>query len=368
VKAYLVLEDGTVYEGSALGESGVISGEVVFNTGMVGYTEAFTDPSYKGQIVVMTYPLIGNYGVNEEDMEAAKPSLNGVIVREACRQPSNFRSESDINQFLLRYGVIGIEEIDTRSLTRKLRTQGTMNGVIYSAGRSNLDTATLSELVQLAKECPHADKANFVRDVTTREPYHIDGDGYRVTVIDYGVKRSLLHGLSGRGCRITVMPATSSARQVAETEPDGIVLSNGPGDPRNVDYATPVVRELLGYRPILGICLGHQILCRALGAEVFKLKFGHRGGNHPVKELSTGKVYITSQNHGYAIDRDTIDDSVVEVTHVSLNDGTVEGIRHRHFPAVSVQYHPESSPGPRDSWYMLDRFMEEITRFKLQEE
>jgi carbamoyl-phosphate synthase small subunit len=368
VKAYLVLADGTVYEGSAFGESGVISGEVVFNTGMVGYLETLTDPSYKGQIVVMTYPLIGNCGVNVEDLESARPALHGVVVREACRHPSNFRSEGDINQFLLRYGVIGIEGIDTRSLTRRLRTRGTMNGVICSGERLDIDAAATSELVQLARECPHADKVNFVRDVTTREPYHIDGYGYRVTVIDYGVRRSLLKSLGQRGCSITVMPATSTVEQIIETEPDGIVLSNGPGDPRNVDYATPTIRELLGHRPMLGICLGHQILCRALGAEVFKLRYGHRGGNHPVKELSTGRVCITSQNHGYVIDRDTIDDSVVEVTHVSLNDGTVEGIRHRFLPAVSVQYHPESSPGPRDSWYVLDRFIDEIARFKLQEE
>ena len=368
MNAYLVLEDGTVYEGSALGESGVISGEVVFSTGMVGYLETLTDPSHKGQIVVMTYPLIGNCGVNEEDMESAKPFLHGVVVREACRHPSNFRSEGDIDQWLLRYGVMGIEGVDTRSLARKLRTEGTMNGVIRSGDRFGLDAATEFELVQTARECPHADKVDLVRDVTTREPYHIDGDGYRVTVIDFGVKRSLLKSLGRKGCSITVMPATSTSRQIAETEPDGIVLSSGPGDPRNVDYVVPAVRELLGFRPILGICLGHQILCRALGAEVFKLKYGHRGANHPVKELSTGRVYITSQNHGYAIDRDTLDDSAVEVTHVSLNDGTVEGIRHRYFPAVSVQYHPESSPGPRDSWRLLDAFMDEITQFKSQEE
>jgi len=327
-----------------------------------------SDPSYKGQIVTMTYPLIGNYGVNEEDMESSRPALHGLVVREACRYPSNFRSEETIGDMLSRIGIIGIERIDTRSLTRKLRTQGTMKGVIYSNDGSALDRSEVPGLVEMARECPHVDKSSFVRSVTTREPYRIDGEGFRVTVIDYGAKRSLLRSLTDRGCSIVVMPATSTLQQVLETEPDGVVLSSGPGDPRDVDYAIPVVRALLGYRPILAICLGHQILCRSLGAGVFKLKYGHRGGNHPVRELSTGRVYITSQNHSYAIDRDTVDDRVVEVTHVSLNDGTVEGIRHRSLPVVSIQYHPESAPGPQDSQCLVGEFIDEIARFKSQEE
>jgi len=364
MRAYLVLEDGTVYEGDAVGATGIISGEVVFTTGMTGYQETLTDPSFAGQIVIMTYPLIGNCGTNEEDMEAIKPALHGLVVKEANKCPSNWRSREDLNQMLSRYGVIGIEGVDTRSLTRKLRSKGTMNGVIFSQPDHTLDSSAIDEFAEMARQCPHVDKTKLIFKVTTTKPYRIDGDGYRITVIDYGVKKSLLKCLTDRNCCVTVLPATASAQQVLETEPDGIVLSNGPGDPRHARYAIATIRELIGTRPMLGICMGHQILCLALGAEVFKLKFGHRGGNHPVKELATGKVFITSQNHGYAVDEKTLDPRVAYVTHVSLNDGTVEGVRHCSLPIFSVQYHPEASPGPHDTQFLFDSFLGEVARFR----
>lgn len=361
MKAYLVLEDGTVYEGSALGVSGSMSGEVVFTTGMTGYQETLTDPSYAGQIVTMTYPLIGNCGANDEDMESPRPFLHGFVVKEACASPSNWRQQETLQEMLQRFGVIGIEGVDTRSLTRKLRSQGTMKGMICSGEES----ISASELAEMAEQCQQVDRSNLIRQVTTREPYRIDGDGYRVTVIDYGVKRTIISALSSRGCSVTVMPATSSAQQILETEPDGVLLSNGPGDPRDAMYAMDTVKELLGHKPMMGICIGHQFLSMALGAKVLKLKFGHRGGNHPVKELSTGRVHITTQNHGYAVDGDTIDTRVTEVTHISLNDGTVEGIRHRWLPAWSIQFHPEASPGPRDTWSLFDGFVDEMARHRL---
>lgn len=342
MKAYLVLEDGTVYEGSALGATGSIAGEVVFTTGMTGYQETLTDPSYAGQIVTMTYPLIGNCGANDEDMESPKPYLNGLVVKEACTSPSNWRRQETLHEMLRRFEVIGIEGVDTRSLTRKLRSTGTMKGMICSS-EGRISAPALAEMTE---QCLQVDRSNLIRQVTTPEPYRIDGDGCRVTVIDYGVKRSILKALSSRRCSVTVMPATSSPQQILETEPDGVVLSNGPGDPRDAIYAVDTVKALLGQKPMIGICIGHQFLCMALGAKVLKLKFGHRGGNHPVKELSTGKVYITTQNHGYTVDSETIDAREAEVTHVSLNDGTVEGIKHRWLPVSSIQFHPEASPGP----------------------
>lgn len=362
MKAYLVLEDGTAYEGNAVGATGIISGEVVFTTGMTGYQETVTDPTFVGQIVIMTYPLIGNCGTNEEDMEAVKPVLHGLVVKEVSKCPSNWRNQEDLHQMLSRYGVIGIEGIDTRSLTRRLRSKGTMKGVICSLPDRALDASTVTDLVEVARQCPHVDKTKLISQVTTQEPYQVGGDGHRITVIDYGVKRSVLRCLLDRGCRVTVMPATASPQRILETQPDAILLSNGPGDPRDAGYAVETIRELIGVKPLLGICIGHQLLCLALGANVFKLKFGHRGGNHPVKDLTTGRVLITSQNHGYAIDEETIDPSVAYVTHVSLNDGTVEGIRHRSLPIASIQYHPEASPGPHDTQFIFDEFVADIVR------
>lgn len=362
MKAYLVLEDGTVYQGDALGSTGIISGEVVFTTSMTGYQETLTDPTFIGQIVVMTYPLIGNCGTNDDDMEAGKPFLHGLVVREASRWPSNWRSQEDLKGMLTRYGVIGIEGIDTRSLTRKLRSQGTMKGVICSLPEGAKDVPTTAELAEIARECPHVNRSRLINQVTTAQPYQIGSGNVRVTVIDYGVKRSILKCLVDKGCLVTVMPATASVQEILATEPHGILLSNGPGDPRDAGFAADVVKELIGVKPLFGICLGHQLLSLALGAKVYKLKFGHRGGNHPVKDLRTGKVFITSQNHGYAVDAQSIDSRTAYVTHISLNDGTVEGLRHRSLPITSIQYHPEASPGPHDTRFIFDEFMADIAQ------
>ncbi|HOB09049.1 MAG: glutamine-hydrolyzing carbamoyl-phosphate synthase small subunit [Limnochordia bacterium] len=362
MKAWLVLEDGTVYQGDALGATGIKSGEVVFTTGMTGYQETLTDPTFVGQIVVMTYPLIGNCGTNADDMEAGKPFLHGLVVREASRWPSNWRSQEDLNSMLTRCGVIGIEGIDTRSLTRKLRSQGTLKGVICSPPEGSKNVPTTAELTAMARQCPHVDRASLIKQVTTAQPYQIGCGSVRVTVIDYGVKQSILKCLVDKGCLVTVVPATASVQEILATEPHGILLSNGPGDPRDAGFAADTVKKLIGLKPLFGICLGHQLLSLALGADVFKLKFGHRGGNHPVKDLRTGRVLITSQNHGYAVDAQSIDPRAAYVTHVSLNDGTVEGLRHRSLPIASIQYHPEASPGPHDTRFIFDEFMAAIVQ------
>lgn len=350
--AMLALEDGTVYSGKAFGAQGEQWGEVVFNTGMTGYQEVLTDPSYCGQIVVMTYPLIGNYGIMKEDFESKKSYVRGFVVREECRQPSNWRLTENIHSFLEKEGVIGLSGIDTRSLTRRLRSCGTMRGVISTV------TAAPAALIERAKNSPHLTGQELVPIVAAKEIYTLAGSGYRVVLIDFGAKLNIIRCLQERGCEVVVVPPTTTAREIMALNPDGIVLSNGPGDPIDVPYAIEALKQLIGKKPILGICLGHQVLGLALGAKTYKMKFGHRGANHPVKDLVTGRVYISSHNHGFSVDEESMKGLDIFVSHRNLNDGTVEGLRHKTLPVFSVQYHPEASPGPKDSEYIFNEFLE----------
>ena len=392
-KALLALADGTLFEGSSFGAEGETVGEVVFNTSMTGYQEVLTDPSYKGQMVVMTYPLIGNYGINLEDIESKAPAVEGFIVKEACPYPSNWRSARGLDGYLKEHGVVGIQGIDTRALTRHLRDHGAMEGVL-STRDLNPDS-----LVAKAKASPGLIGRDLVKEVACAEPYTWQqgtwrlGTGYeesskfqvpgsksehqlnlfaepgtrnpepfKVVAFDCGIKWNILRKLVEAGCDVTVVPAETSAARVLGMAPDGIFLSNGPGDPEGVPYLVDNVRKLIGTKPIFGICLGHQILGLALGGRTYKLKFGHHGGNQPVKDLTTGKVEITTQNHGFAVDIASIPDKEVELTHINLNDRTVEGMRHRQLPIFSVQYHPEASPGPHDASYLFQRFVDMMAR------
>jgi carbamoyl-phosphate synthase small subunit len=371
VKAKLALENGVVMTGESFGAEGEIAGEVVFNTSMSGYQEIFTDPSYSGQLVTMTYPLIGNYGVNELDQESARPQVAGVIVREYIDAHSNFRASSSLAEWLRRHRVVALQGIDTRMLTRMLRDQGAMRGVLSTR---DVDNASLLRTVAAS---PSMNGLDLATRVSCEVPYTWDdpgplpfplraprgspGQSFRVVAVDYGIKRNILRRLAAHGCAVQVVPASFPAAEILAREPDGVFLSNGPGDPAAVTVAIANVKALLGKVPIFGICLGHQILALALGAETFKLKFGHRGGNHPVKNLLTGQIEITSQNHGFAVNPGSLDPAIAEVTHVNLYDGTNEGIRHRNLPAFSVQYHPEASPGPHDSDYLFRTFVEMMT-------
>jgi carbamoyl-phosphate synthase small subunit len=360
--AILVLEDGSVYEGHAFGAEARAHGEVVFNTSMTGYQEMLTDPSYAGQIVVPTYPLIGNYGINERDFESRKVQVSGFVVREHCAQPSHAMSTSTLDEFLAAQGVAGISGVDTRAITRRLRMHGVMMGVI-AVGESPEDA-----LARL-RELPSYGDLDFVRQVTTESPYTWDRApaaagsngagqaGQKILVSDYGLKYNILRILRSRGCEVEAFPAGASSDEILGRQPDGVLLSPGPGDPELLDYAVETARGLIGRVPIMGICLGNQVLGRAFGGKTFKLKFGHRGANHPVRDLSTGRVYITAQNHGYAVDGDSLP-ADVEASHVNLNDGTVEGLRHKSLPIISVQYHSEASPGPLDSEYLFDEFLD----------
>jgi carbamoyl-phosphate synthase small subunit len=359
--AILALEDGTFFEGKGFGRSAETFGEVVFNTALCGYQEVLTDPSYRGQVVVMTYPHIGNYGVNREDVESLHPQVAGFVVREISTRASSWRASGELHRYLDEAGVVGISEIDTRALTRHIRTRGAMRGVI--------STVTLDPdvLVRRARESPSMIGLDLAREVTCDAAHPFDDPGipagvgrFRVAAYDFGMKQNILKLLAASGCDVTVVPATTSAEEVLALDPDGIFLSNGPGDPEPCTYAIRAARELLGQRPIFGICLGHQILGLACGGKTFKLKFGHRGANHPVQNLKTGQVEITAQNHGFAVDPALFSRSEYELTHVNLNDGTVEGFRHRDLPVFSVQYHPEASPGPHDSHYLFREFIEEM--------
>ncbi len=363
-RAILALEDGAFFRGVSFGRLGETEGEVVFNTGLTGYQEVLTDPSYAGQIVTMTYPHIGNYGVNREDVESARPQVAGFVVREISTVASSWRSGGELHRYLDEAAVVGISEIDTRALTRHLRIHGAKRGVI-SSYRDDPD-----ELVDRARASRSMVGLDLAREVTCREPYRVEagarpeveGAGSRaqpfhVVAYDFGMKRNILRMLAAAGCDITVVPATTSAAEALAMEPDGVFLSNGPGDPEPCAYAIVAARELMRVRPTFGICLGHQIMGLACGGKTFKLKFGHRGANHPVKNLDTGQVAITSQNHGFAVDPSLFDNPEYLLTHLNLNDGTVEGFRHKSLPALSVQYHPEASPGPHDSHYLFSHFI-----------
>jgi carbamoyl-phosphate synthase small subunit len=353
-QAYLVLADGSIYEGFSFGGEADTFGEVVFNTSMMGYQEMLTDPSYAGQILVPTYPLIGNYGTNEQDNETGRIQVRGFVVREECLEPSHYLNKRTIHQYLLDGGISGIYGLDTRSITRKLRSVGVMMGMITS---SMAPQEALAEL----KRKPDYGLTDYVKEVSTKKSYiwekEQSGDyKYNVVAYDCGLKFNILRLLKAKGCEVTVVPCTSTADEILKLNPDGILLSPGPGDPELLDYAVKTVQGLVGKKPIMGICLGNQLIARAFGAKTFKLKFGHRGGNHPVKEFATGRVHITAQNHGYAVDPDTLKDGL-EVTHINLNDGTVEGLRHKELPIFTIQYHSEDSPGPMDNRYLFDRFI-----------
>ncbi len=359
-RAILLLEDGSMYEGTSFGAEVDAFGEVVFNTSMTGYQEMLTDPSYAGQIVIPTYPLIGNYGINEFDIESSRIQVRGFVVREDCAEPSHYLNQKTVNDYLTEAGIPGIAGLDTRCITRKLRNHGVMMGVLTSQ-------RTPQEAAELLASVPNYGTIDFVKEVSTKESFKFrpeDGEGRRnVVVVDYGCKYNIMRILRKLGCNVTVVPCTATAKEILAYSPDGVLLSPGPGNPELLDYAVYNIRGLIGYKPIMGICLGNQLIARAFGGKNFKLKFGHRGGNHPVKDLATGKVYITAQNHGYAVDADSIKEGL-EVSHINLNDGTVEGLRHKELPIFTIQYHSEASPGPLDSTYLFEQFMEMVDREK----
>ncbi|MFW5980616.1 MAG: glutamine-hydrolyzing carbamoyl-phosphate synthase small subunit [Halanaerobiaceae bacterium] len=369
MKAKLVLEDGYTLEGETFAGKGEICGEVVFNTSMTGYQEILTDPSYKGQIVTMTYPLIGNYGINPDDTESKEPQVEAFIVREHSEYPHNWRSRETIKEYLERYDIIGIEGIDTRALTRHIRRAGAMKGIISTEDRN------VESLQEKARANPGLVGRDMVQYVTCDEEYQWNNKGdFQVVAFDFGIKTSILERLENVGCEITVVPADTAAEQILKKDPDGIFLSNGPGDPAGVPYAVEEVKKLLGKIPIFGICFGQQILGQALGLSTFKLKFGHRGGNHPVRNYDREHVEITTQNHGFCVElpdqkeREKIGGYVkdLEITHINLNDDTLEGIRHEGLNCFSVQYHPEAAPGPHDSRYLFEHFTDLMNRAKVQ--
>ncbi len=372
MKAILALADGRVFHGQSIGAVGETFGEVVFNTSMSGYQEILTDPSYHGEIVTMTYPQIGNYGVNAEDVESNKPHLAGFVVKELCDFPSNWRSESSLNAYLQQNNIVGIQGIDTRALVKHIRDHGAQTGVISS---TDLD---VDSLVEKARKAPGLVGRDLVKEVTTEESYSwtqglwdletgytelIEPARFHVVAYDFGIKRNILRNLVSAGCRVTVVPATTPAADVLALNPDGVFLSNGPGDPEPITYAQENIRQLLGKVPLFGICLGHQLLAIALGGSTYKLKFGHRGGNQPVQQDENRRVEITSQNHGFAVDAKSLE-AASGISHINLNDNTVEGLCHNSFPAFSVQYHPEASPGPHDAHYLFDRFIALMEDFK----
>jgi carbamoyl-phosphate synthase small subunit len=370
--ALLALADGRVFRGESLGAEGTGVGEIVFNTAMTGYQEIMTDPSYKGQIVVMTYPLIGNYGINDEDVESRRPWVEGFIVKEASPTPSSWRGQRTLEEYMREQRIVGIQGIDTRALTRHLRDHGAQEGVIST---EELDP---ERLAAKAKTAPGLVGRDLVREVTIPAPHGWDEGtwdrvrGYReppaarfrVVAFDSGIKLNILRELVSVGCHVSVVPASTPAAAVLEQKPDGVFLSNGPGDPEGVPYLIEAVRGLLGKMPIFGICLGHQILSLAAGGSTYKLKFGHHGANHPVRDLATGKVEITAQNHGFAVDPESVKAHGLDLSHANLNDGTCEGLRHRELPVFSVQYHPEASPGPHDPNYLFRRFVDLMQRTK----
>mgnify|MGYP000953590472 CR=1 FL=1 len=349
MKGYLVLEDGSFFEGISFGVEGKRLGEVVFNTGMTGYQEIITDPSYYGQIVCLTYPLIGNCGINDEDFQSHEPKIWGLVVKENCRNPNNWRMKYTLEEYLKEYGVIALEGIDTRSLTQKIRSKGTMLGLI-AAGDWDIEELFLEvEKGKIAGE-------KLVPEVTVREPVFLGREGPRIVILDFGIKRNIVNSLAALGCSLVIVPAYTPPREILDFKPNGVLLSNGPGDPKDALYGAETAAALIGKVPLFGICLGHQLLASALGGDTFKLPFGHRGSNHPVKDTEKGRVYITSQNHGFAVKAVSLPKEL-KITHYNLNDGTIEGLRHVKHPVFSVQYHPEFSPGPADSFYLFNDFL-----------
>jgi carbamoyl-phosphate synthase small subunit len=361
VKAILATENGLVFEGQAVGAQGETTGELVFNTSMTGYQEILTDPSYAGQVVTMTYPLIGNYGVNLEDVESRKPFSAGFVMRECCWEPSNFRCTQTLPEYLKEHGIVAIDGVDTRRITKMLRTEGAKKCVLST---TDLDH---DSLIQKAIDSPDMAGSDYVKAVSVDEPYEWNPESegkFHVVAFDYGIKYNILRLLDEAGCKVTILPATATAEKALALDPDGVFLSNGPGDPAALPYIYPTVQGLFGKKPMFGICLGHQILGHAYGGTTFKLKFGHRGGNQPVMNHDTGAVEISAQNHGFAVDPDSLDDSKVRVTHTNLNDGSVEGMEHKELPVFSVQYHPEASPGPHDSRYLFAKFTKAMEEWR----
>ncbi len=355
MQAYLVLEDGTVFKGLSFGASGEATGEVVFNTSMAGYQEIITDPSYRGQIVAMTYPLIGNYGINKDDAESRKPFLEGFVVKEYSKIASNWRKDQELGEYLKENNILAIEGVDTRKLTLHVREKGAMKAVLSTQDSNE------QSLINKAKNSMGLVGLDLVKDVTVAKKYiyqEAKGNKYKVVVLDCGVKYNSLRELARHKCDVVVLPAQATSKEILEENPDGVLLSNGPGDPAALDYVIKTVASLIGKVPIFGICLGHQMLGLALGGKTYKLKFGHHGANHPVKDLRTQKVSITSQNHGFCVDIDSLNKKDIALTHVNLNDGTPEGLRHKKLPLFSVQFHPEASPGPHDAGYLFAEFIE----------
>ncbi|MQF97934.1 MAG: glutamine-hydrolyzing carbamoyl-phosphate synthase small subunit [SAR202 cluster bacterium] len=355
--AYLVLQDGSFYEGESFGSNDTAIGELVFNTSMTGYQEMLTDPSYSGQIVMPTYPIIGNYGINENDMESNSIKVSGFVVREHCLDPSHSTSIMNLSDYLISNGIPGISGIDTRSLVRKIRSSGVMMGMIA------IDIAP-EEALSSIKNHPQYDTRNFVEEVSTIEKYSWgeDDNAPLILVSDYGLKYNILRILRSKGFRVMALPSNTTYEEISAMRPQGIILSPGPGDPALLDTQIDIAKHLLGEIPMMGICLGHQIIARAFGAETFKLKFGHRGGNHPVKDEHSSRVYITSQNHGYAVDFNNLPTDLV-VSHTNLNDGTIEGLEHKDLPIMSIQYHSEASPGPLDNIYLFDKFLRKVENY-----
>jgi carbamoyl-phosphate synthase small subunit len=363
-QARLILEDGTVYEGEAFGATADAIGAVVFNTSLTGYQEIATDPSYRFQIVVMTYPHIGNYGVENAVEQSEEPQVAGFVVRDVIDEPSSAHSEMSLGEYFTRTRISAISGVDTRALTRKIRTEGAMRGMITTNASRSVDS-----IVEELQQSPSMSGLDLVQRVTALRPYPFEDQlsepRLKVAVYDFGVKRDILRQLTRQGCDVTVYPATTHADEILDrTRPDGVLLSNGPGDPEPVTYAQDNIRHLIGKVPIFGICLGHQLLGLALGGRTYKLKFGHRGGNHPVKDLRSGRVEITAQNHGFSVDPDSLSENDVEYTHINLNDQTLEGFRHRREPAIAVQYHPEAAPGPHDSFYLFTDFVRMMEEWK----
>ncbi|TCZ72313.1 carbamoyl-phosphate synthase small subunit [Paenibacillus albiflavus] len=358
MQAKLLLEDGTLFVGKSFGAEGNSVGEVVFNTGITGYQEVLSDPSYCGQIVTMTYPLIGNYGITRDDFESIRPFIHGFVVRQHEESPSNWRSQFTLDYLLKEYGILGISDIDTRMLTRKIRQHGVMKGLLST------EDCSVEELKQMLN------KDNLMTDqvsrVSTKNVFSAPGSNERIVLVDYGAKSGIVRDLSKRGCDVVVVPHDTTADEIRRLSPDGILLSNGPGDPKDVPHGVKMIQDLLGEYPIFGICLGHQLFALSCGADTEKLKFGHRGGNHPVKDLESGRCYITSQNHGYTVNEDSVKGTELVVTHINNNDKTIEGLRHSKHAAFSVQYHPEAAPGPFDSSYLFDDFIKMIREFKKQ--